>query len=204
MKRLLMPALVLTITMLFTACSDTGTKSDTPEKSSPAAISTPAAASPQVTAVTEASPKTETAKSADAGKQKPDSWVKVDKAVDFQDANYKVNAIKKLKGSLISADDGKVFLLIDMVIKNNSKEEMPVSSVMLFDLEDSTGTKHDISIGGLVVLDEEKITSLDGSINAGEEMKGGLAYEIPEKATGLKLTIKSILGSKETVIELDK
>lgn len=199
MKRMMTPVWILAIAMIFTACTDAK-----PDTAAPASGSEASVAKEPAPAPAEAAPKSDAKKASDDGKQKPDSWVKLDKSVDFQEAIYKVNAIKKMKGSLISAADGKKFLLIDMSIKNNSKEEMAVSSIMLFDLTDSEGKKYDISIGGLVNLDEYKLESLDGGINAGEEMKGGLAYEVPDSAKGFKLTIKSLLGNEETVIELDK
>ncbi|MDP4095176.1 MAG: DUF4352 domain-containing protein, partial [Bacillota bacterium] len=130
-------------------------------------------------------------------------WAKSGKSLDFQNQSYTVNATMKTKGSVLPADDGKTYYLLDMTIKNNGSEEAAVSSLLLFELSDSDGNKYTLSIGGATELQSFKMSTLDGTIAPGKEMKGGLAFEIPENAKGLKLDIKAILGDEKGTIALE-
>lgn len=131
-------------------------------------------------------------------------WTDVNKDVTVADVNYMVNKIKFSNGSeFLEAEDGKDYLFIDMTVKNNTDEEVPLSSLLTFDLKDSNGQTYDISLLGLASLEDENLDSIDGNVAAKSEKRGALAYEIPENLTGLTLVIKDIIEDTDTSIQLN-
>ena len=71
--------------------------------------------------------------------------------------------------------DGKVFMLVEFEIENNSDEEVAVSSMLSFEayVDDYAAS---LSLGALVENDE---TQLDGTVAPGKKMKGWIGYEVP-------------------------
>ncbi len=193
MKKLTVIVLITAIIFTLSACGAevTSSKSTTEADKSTAAIST--------TSTTEQS-KDSTA-STDGSSE---GWSKIDKTVKVGDVEYTVSAIKFNKGGdLFEAEEGNTYLMIDMNVKNNTDEEQPLSSIMMFELKDGSGKTYDISLIGSATLDEEKIEMIDGSVAAKAERRGGIVYEIPESTTGLTLTINDVLGSKSETIKLN-
>ncbi len=125
-----------------------------------------------------------------------ENWIIVDKSVTVKDMHYIVNAYKKSeKSELFEADEGRTFLLIDITIKNNSKEAVTVNSEKMFDLTDRFGTSYNnTSLGALSCLDDENMEQLDGQIAASSEFRGGIAFEIPKVTKGLRLIIQGPAG----------
>ncbi len=189
--------LITAILFTLSACGAEVTSSKTEADQSAAAIS--ATSTTAVTSTTEQS-KDSTA-STDGSSEE---WSKIDKTVKVGDVEYTVSSIKFTKGGdLFGADDGNIYLMIDMNVKNNTDEEQPLSSIMMFELKDGSGKEYDISLIGSATLDEEKIEMIDGSVAAKAERRGGIVYEIPENTTGLTLTINDVLGSGSETIKLN-
>lgn len=131
-------------------------------------------------------------------------WIKVGKVVTVEDIQYTVSGFKYSNGSADFAPEaGNSYCLIDISVKNNTKKEAPISSMLMFDLTDADGKSYDISLGGLVSLEGEKLAQLDGNVAASSEMRGGLAYEVPQNAKGITLAIKEILGDGELKVKLN-
>lgn len=131
-------------------------------------------------------------------------WTKVDKVVTVGDIQYTVNGFKNSNGSgAFEPEDGKDYCLIDITVKNDTKEEAALSSILMFGLTDADGKSYNISLGGLACLEDEKLAQLDGSLAASSELRGGLAYEVPENAKGLTLDIKDILGDGDQKVKLN-
>ncbi len=208
MKKLIAFLLVVVLILTLGACgsdssqvSSSTASTSTAEQSAPPA-DTSAAADTSTAAGTTAAQASKEAESSVAANA--EGWTKVDKKVTVEDVEYTVNAIKMSKGSaFFKAADGNTYLLIDLNAKNGTAEEAALSSIMMFELKDGAGKTYNISLGGSASLDEEKIEMIDGSVAANSDKRGGLAYEIPENTTGLKLTIKAILGSGSQTIELN-
>ncbi len=178
-------ALVLFIFVMITALGACGTQTTRTTASSSEATTSQAVASENT-------------------KVDENGWTKVNKVVTVEDIQYTVNAFKNGNGSgVFKPEDGKTYCLIDITVKNNTKEEASLSSILMFDLTDANGNSYDISIGGLASLEEEKLAQLDGSVAASSERRGGLAYEVPENAEGLTLAIKEILGGGDQKVKLN-
>lgn len=72
--------------------------------------------------------------------------------------------------------DGKVFILCEFTIENNSSKDIAVSSAMSFEAYCDDYSINQ-SITGL--LEKGDKAQLDGSVAAGKKMNGVIAYEVP-------------------------
>lgn len=72
--------------------------------------------------------------------------------------------------------EGKVFVLCEFEITNNSSEELAVSSMLNFEAYcDDYSCEYSLS----ALMAKEDKDQLDGSVAAGKKMKGVIGYEIP-------------------------
>ena len=72
--------------------------------------------------------------------------------------------------------DGKVYVLVEFEIQNNSDSELAISSALSFEayVDDYSAN---LSLGALI---ENGQTQLDGSIASGKKMRGWIGYEVPD------------------------
>jgi hypothetical protein len=94
---------------------------------------------------------------------------------------------KESKGSEYNKPaDGKVFLLCEFKIENNSSKDLAISSALCFDAYvDDTATSQ--SISGL--MEESDKEQLDGTVAAGKKMDGVIAYEIPKNWKNFEINL---------------
>lgn len=71
--------------------------------------------------------------------------------------------------------DNDYFLLIDLTIENTGTDELAISSMMSFDLRDSNGER-----GSYALLTESITSQLDGTLMAGDTLKGQIAFDVKE------------------------
>ncbi len=96
---------------------------------------------------------------------------------EMNDVQVRMTDYKESYGSeWNSPDDGKVFVLVEFEISNNSDSEVAVSSTLSFDAY-VDGYSTNLSISALMEKDGEQ---LDGSIAPGMKMLGCIGYEVPE------------------------
>ncbi|GER82472.1 MAG: DUF4352 domain-containing protein [Thermogemmatispora sp.] len=92
---------------------------------------------------------------------------------------------------------GDTFLLIDVSLKNLSSSEQSVSSVMNFTLRDSSGQQMDFTI----VTSAPKTP--DGKVEAGGQIRGTLAYEVPLSEHHYTLAfVSDLLESGQTIWDI--
>ncbi len=199
MKKLFGILLVSIIILTLGACgTETGTTAARTDNV-PAAASTSTAKES-----VEAEESAATTAVADSAAEAKDGWTKLDKTVTVADVEYTIIGVKFSEGvSLFEPEDGNRYLLIDMNVKNNTDEEQALSSIMMFELKDGAGQTYSVSLGGMTELEAEKLEVIDGAVAAKTEKRGGAAYEVPENATGLKLTISDVLSIDSETIELN-
>ncbi|BAH31362.1 hypothetical protein RER_06540 [Rhodococcus erythropolis PR4] len=89
----------------------------------------------------------------------------------------------------ITADPGNRYVVVDTEVTNNSDKPSTVSSMMCFELQDSTNKSYNIT------FTDSSTSSVDGELAPGAAKRGELAYEVPEAATGLRLQFKCDLFS---------
>ena len=86
----------------------------------------------------------------------------------------------------ITPDEGKVFVLCEFNIENNSDEEISVSSLLSFEAYfDDYET--DVNVSAMASSDKNQ---LDGSVAAGKKMAGVIGFEVPEDWSNLEISYK--------------
>lgn len=101
------------------------------------------------------------------------------------DTKIKVNSVKKVLRECFWEYDGvcqtytepdnAYFLVIDLTVENMKDKEQNISSIMSFDLKDMTGEK-----GKYVFLTKNITSQMDGTIMAGDLLKGQIAYDVKD------------------------
>jgi hypothetical protein len=105
-----------------------------------------------------------------------------------------VSSVKTSKGDeFTKPKSGNTLLVLDVTIKNVSKEEQTVSSLLSFTFKDSEGQKYtDTFLCGL--------TAPDGKIEAGGLLKGQSPYEAPTSQHDFTLAFEAdILCGGQTI-----
>ena len=93
-----------------------------------------------------------------------------------RDYDVRIDAISRgsgEKGSL-NPGEGKTYLIVTLYVKNKSNKSLPLYPVTQTYIKDSQGQTY--SIGPAIV----KQPFLAGDLSAGDQVKGELAYEIPD------------------------
>lgn len=80
---------------------------------------------------------------------------------------------------------GDVFLIFQLTVKNISNSEQNISSLLQFQLTDSTGQKYTSA------YDDEAGANLDGKVEAGSPLKGSLVYEVPGSVHDFRLAFSA-------------
>lgn len=92
-----------------------------------------------------------------------------------------------------TAPDGKIFVLAEFLIENNSNEEISISSMLSFDayIDDFSS-----SISLSAMLEGEQ---LDGSIAAGKKLKGVIGFEAETDWKELSIVYKPNFLSSDSI-----
>ena len=117
--------------------------------------------------------------------QIPSKSVEIGKSIKLGKYQFTVNGIRESAGDTISQPkpDHK-FLLIDATVENQGEKKEPVSSVFLFALSDSTKKEYER------VITTDAQGSLDSNLDPGKQLRGEIAFEVPNDAKGLLLILK--------------
>ena len=90
-----------------------------------------------------------------------------------------------------------VFLIVTVAMKNLSSQEQNVSSLVQFNLQDTTGQKYNPTI------DPDEGATLDGKVEAGSPLKGVIAYEVPANVKSYTFNFQNdIVSSGQTTWDL--
>ena len=109
----------------------------------------------------------------------------VGETVQLKDVQVLFIGVTESTGSAYNKpSEGNVFILCELEITNNSKEEIAVSSMLSFEAycDDYTCS---YSIGAL--LEKGNQNQLDGTVAAGKKLKGVVGYEVPANWQELEL-----------------
>ena len=114
------------------------------------------------------------------------------------DLQYKVNGVRTSAGTnqYMKPKEGNMFLLIDVTVENQGKDEAGISSMLSFKLSDKEGRSQELSLEALT----EARGKLDGSIPPGRKITGELGFQIPTGPQSFELGIKADLLSTGTAV----
>lgn len=203
MKKILALLMVLMMVFSFAACSSDSDDADSSEPTKKADVVDKDTPDEKADADKEADTDKEDADKDDDKAEASGDWVDIGKTVELEGVDYTVSAVLKDSGGDMPAADGNTYLMVDMVLTNKTDEVASVSSLLMFELQDGQDNVYDLSIGGLVALDQYSIVQADGDIPAKSEFNCGVAFEIPEDTKGLKLVIKSFMTDETVEIPLE-
>lgn len=115
---------------------------------------------------------------------------------DIETTLVNVTEYNSTDNEFVKPEDGKIFVLCEFEIANNSKDDINVSSAMSFEAY-CDGYSINQSITGLMA-DKSK-SQLDGVVAAGKKMNGVIAYEIPVEYKEVEIKFQpSFWGKKIT------
>lgn len=115
---------------------------------------------------------------------------------DIETTLVNVTEYTSTDNEFVKPEDGKIFVLCEFEIANNSKDDINVSSAMSFEAY-CDGYSINQSITGLMA-DKSK-SQLDGVVAAGKKMNGVIAYEIPVEYKEVEIKFQpSFWGKKIT------
>ena len=95
--------------------------------------------------------------------------------------------------------DGKIFVLCEFEITNNSPEELAVSSMLSFEAY-CDDYSCDYSVGALMEKGEK--SQLDGAVASGKKMKGVIGYEVPTDWKELEIQYTVDILSDDKIVFL--
>lgn len=109
-----------------------------------------------------------------------------------------INSVKTSKGGSFSTPGaGNIYVVVDVTVMNVSSTKQPVSSLLSFTFKDTAGKEYDESIAPDVG------TPPDGDVEANNQLKGQLVYEVPTDQKQFNLTfISDLLGTDMAVWDL--
>lgn len=97
----------------------------------------------------------------------------------------KINSVKKVDKECLweyenscqsyNEPENDFFIVVDLTIENKGSEELSISSILSFNLKDSSGEK-----GKYALLTESINSQLDNSIMPGDLLKGQIAYDVKD------------------------
>lgn len=107
--------------------------------------------------------------------QMPTAFGVTDK-VELNDVIVTLNSVTENKGSQFNKpSDGKIFVIFEFIIENNSKKDLAISSLMCFE----TYIDDFVTNMSLTAMIESDKGQLDGTVAAGKKMNGVIGYEVP-------------------------
>lgn len=107
-----------------------------------------------------------------------------------------VDAQTSTGANYVTPEDGKVFVLLEFEIENDSANDITVSSIASFEAYcDDYSINESLSAA---LLDNGKNT-LDGDVAAGKKMNGIIGYEVPSDWQTIEVTVTPSFWSNRSV-----
>lgn len=100
----------------------------------------------------------------------------------------------------VSPDEGKVFILCEFEIENNSSRDIASSTMLSFECY-IDGYSTTLSLTAMMSSDDPQ---LDGTIAAGKKMKGVVGYEAPQDWREIEVRFSPSFWGKEIIFEYKK
>lgn len=108
-----------------------------------------------------------------------------------------VNSVKTSSGSsYFKPKSGDTFVVVDVTVKNVSKDEQTISSVLNFGFKDATGQDYDEAISNIG-------KPPDGKVEPGSLLRGQLTYEVPKTQKAFAFSFEGdIISGGQTIWDL--
>ena len=127
-----------------------------------------------------------------------DQVFKVGDIVKLGDVEVTFIGVTESEGSeFFKPADGKIFVLCEFEIANNSDEDVTVSSIMSF-CAYCDDYECDLSISAMAEKDDKE--QLDGTVAPEKKMKGVVGYEIPVEWKNLEIHYQPDVISDDKIV----
>lgn len=129
--------------------------------------------------------------------QKPKLTYTVGETAEERDIKVTLISAEQSTGSrIMTPADGKIYVILEFEIENNSNTDISVSTLGSFEAYcDDYSASIDL---GATLLDHNKDT-LDGSVAAGKKMNGVIGYEVPADFKTLEVKFTPSLWSNRAI-----
>lgn len=109
------------------------------------------------------------------------------------DAEVTVHGFRTGTGNeIVSPAAGSVWIIVDATVRNTGDDAYNLSSLLQTAVRDSGGREYDVTIGPTDLQGQ-----LDGTIPPGDILRGEVAFEVPENATGLQFVFSQAIGEEQ-------
>ncbi len=103
---------------------------------------------------------------------------KIGETAKMGDLEFTVNSARWNNGNeFLSPEEGEKWLTIDATVENNAKESASISSMLMFNLQDTDGYNKDLAI-----TPDDK-GSLDGEVGPGRKLRGEISFSVGAEQT---------------------
>lgn len=109
----------------------------------------------------------------DIEEEEVEEELSVGDSIDFEGMTITLNSARIEPGGDFDEPSEDQFLVANLTIENGTDEEQPVSSIMNIELKDDEGYAYTTTI-----LTEGTKGQLDGSIQAGDQMRGEIPFDV--------------------------
>lgn len=121
----------------------------------------------------------------------------VGEKVALKDIAVTLKSVTESSGAnFMEPEEGKVFVICEFDIENNSASELAISSMLSFNayVDDYAAS---FSLGGMIAAGK---TQLDGSVAAGKKMNGVVAYEVPKNWKELEVRFNPDIWTGKDIV----
>lgn len=96
-------------------------------------------------------------------------------------------------------DDGKKFIAVEIVIVNNTKSSLSISSLLQMTLKDETGQKYEPDFSATTLAK----SSPDGELAPGEKKRGQIGFQVPADVKGMVFVFdESLFGAGKVFVAM--
>lgn len=124
----------------------------------------------------------------------------VGETAEYKDIQITLKKVITSSGDdlLSQPDDGKEYAICVFNIKNNSSDDISMSSVTCFEAYcDDMSMEQDIL--GLQAPEAKKYNQLDGDIASGKKMEGAIVYQVPENWKEIEIKVNPGFWSSKDI-----
>ncbi|WP_213997178.1 MULTISPECIES: DUF4352 domain-containing protein [Tepidanaerobacter] len=129
-------------------------------------------------------------------------YFKVGEIAELNGVKAIITSIEKPAGDEFNKpDEGKEFVLVNMTIENDSKNDISVSSILSFNAYvDDSAINEDL----MAQSAKKGTTTMDGTISPGKKLSGCLGYQLPKGWKVLEIEFKpNAISDSKIVWKID-
>jgi hypothetical protein len=102
---------------------------------------------------------------------------KIGDTVQFGDLLITVKGVRASKGDGFMTPENDNYIIVDVILENNTTETANISSILQTSLSDADGYNYNVTIAG------DTKGSLDGQVGPGRKLAGEVAFDVPKSSS---------------------